>query len=73
MTDVQGNGNTPAPPPRAVIQIVWGQDNTIRIEGPLDDKILFAGLLDVARERMFQHHRQLDAKRATIIPIRKMP
>lgn len=42
---------------RLIIEQV--KDGAIRIQGPIGDKILSYGLLDCARDAIFEHHQKL--------------
>jgi len=72
MTD--GNGGEVPPVvrgrPRHQIIITLEANGQVSITGPIDDAMVFFGLMEVASERIHAHHRE---KQARIIPFRQPP
>ena len=67
-----GGSSIPEPPSiRTLIQIQLNTDGAISINGPINDKVLFLGLLEVAKDRVLEHHRKMSPRSTGIIPITK--
>lgn len=42
-----------------ILTIIMNPDGTIRVDGPINNKVLSYGMLDLAKDAIFEHHMKL--------------
>ena len=56
MDTESGNAQTEEKPIKAVLTITLLQDQTIKVEGPISDKFISYGMLESAKDAIFETH-----------------